>query len=259
MLRFIILWLTSPMVFASILTIGATSTTTNSGLMDYLVSHYQQETGQAVKVITGGTGFILKQLAHQDIQLAITHQLQLEQDLLVKYPQGKRTPFMYNHFMIVGPKDDPAQVSKATSFKQALNQIYNSKSLFISRGDNSGTHLFELDIWKALNLNPQQQNCNFYIQAGQDMGPTLNMASELKAYTIVDEGTWLAYATRSQLTPIYHNAKEGRNIYSVIQLKNNADLSPQAAQFITWLLQDKTLALINDYKINHQQGFYTLL
>ncbi len=257
MLRFLLLCLMSPIVCAGF-TLGATSTTTNSGLMDYLLSHYEQQTNQKVKVVTGGSGFILKQLENNDVEIAITHQEQLEQTLLVKYPSGKRQPFMYNYFIVIGPKDDPAAVAKATSFAQALTQMYTHKSKFISRGDNSGTHLFELNIWEKLHLIEKERQCPCYIQSGQDMGPTINMASELGAYTIADQGTWLAYEPRSPLKLLYQGKDDGMNVYSVIQLKETAQLSPEAAEFINWLLQEKTRTLINDFKINGQQGFYSV-
>lgn len=253
-----IVMLMSPACFAGTLLLGATSTTVNSGLMDYLLPYYQQQTHHKVKVITGGTGFILQLLERGDVQVAITHQPQLEQALLNRFPEGKRQPFMYNHFILIGPQHDPANAATASSFKEALKRIHDSKNLFVSRGDNSGSHVFELKLWNTLGITPGERKRPWYIEAGQDMGPTINMVSAMGGYMIADQGTWLAYANRSHLKEIYVGVKDGVNEYSVIQLKNSKDLTPQAALLIDWLLQAKTRSQINNFKINKQRAFVSV-
>jgi tungstate transport system substrate-binding protein len=255
MLRFLLLLFLSPLATAGVLTLGTTSTTTNSGLMDYLLPYYTQQTGHEVRVITGGTGFILQQLERGDVQLAITHQKESEEALLAKFPQGKRQPFMYNHFLIIGPADDPADIVKATSFTQVFYQIYTTKSVFLSRGDRSGSHIFELNIWNKLEIDPAERLGRCYLESGQDMGPTINMAAELQAYMIVDEGTWAAYANRSQLKPLYKGLDDSRNEYSLLQLQDSTYLPPEATEFISWLFQADTLGLIDNFKIVGKKGF----
>ena len=253
-----IVMLISPASFAATLFLGATSTTVNSGLMDYLLPYYTQQTNHKVKVITGGTGFILQLLERGDVQVAITHQPQLEQALLNRFPEGKRQPFMVNHFILIGPQNDPANAAAASSFKEALKRIHDSKSLFVSRGDNSGSHVFELKLWDTLGITPGERKRPWYIEAGQDMGPTINMVSTMGGYMIADRGTWLAYANRSHLKLIYVGINDGVNKYSVIQLKKSKDLSPQAAELIDWILQAKTRSQINDFKINRQSAFVSV-
>lgn len=245
----------SPICIAGTLILGATSTTVNSGLMDYLLPYYTQKTHHKVKLVTGGTGFILQQLERGDVQVAITHQPQLEQALLDRFPAGKRLPFMYNHFILIGPKNDPAHAMTASSLKEALKRIHDSKSLFVSRGDNSGSHVFELKQWDAIGVTANERKRPWYIEAGQDMGPSISMVSALSGYMIADQGTWLAYSNRSDLVLIYKGTKDEVNIYSIIQLKHSTNLPPQVAEFIDWILQADTRARINNFKINGQSAF----
>lgn len=245
----------SPGVLAGTLILGATSTTVNSGLMDCLLTDYRQKTHHEVKVITGGTGFILKQLERGDVHIAITHQPELEQALLNRFPQGTRHPLMHNHFILIGPKNDPANALSASSFEAALKRIYDSKNLFVSRGDNSGSHVFELKLWNSMGVSANERRRPWYIESGQDMGPTINMVSTMNGYMIADQATWLAYADRSDLKLIYEGLKDGLNKYSVIQLKNSTDLSPEATEFMDWILHTETRARINDFKINGQRAF----
>lgn len=254
---FILLTTFTTFTFADTLVLGTTSTTVNSGLMDYLLPYYTQDTGHEVKVITGGTGYILQQLERGDVEIAITHQQEMEEQLLAKYPEGKRQPFMYNHFILVGPKNDPAQVAATHSFAEAMAAIVKQKSLFISRGDKSGSHVFELTIWEQINIPVEQLKRPWYLEAGQDMGATLNMTSSMQAYMIADEGTWLAYANRSELKVLYTGLNDGANDYSLLQLRNSNDLSTEAAEFIEWLLEEDTLTLINNYQIDGKRGFWT--
>jgi tungstate transport system substrate-binding protein len=226
--------------------------------MEYLLPHYTKATGNEVKVITGGSGFILQQLERGDVTIAITHQPQLEEQLLVKFPQGRRTPFMYNHFILIGPKDDPAHVATATSFAQALKRIYDNKRLFVSRGDNSGTAIFEENIWDTIGIARALRTKPWYVASGQDMGPTINLARELNAYLITDQGTWFAYANKTNSKLLYEGVSDGKNIYSLIQLKNTQDLPIEAIAFINWIVQADTRKLIDDFKINGQQGFFAM-
>jgi tungstate transport system substrate-binding protein len=225
--------------------------------MDYLLPFYTAETGNQVKVITGGTGFVLQQLARGDIEIAITHQPQLEEALLAKFPEGSRHPFMYNHFILIGPQNDPAHAAAAVSFQDALHRIYDHNNLFISRGDNSGSHVFELTLWDALNVSSAKRKQPWYLEVGQDMGPTIQIAGAKNAYMITDQGTWFAYRNQSPLRLIYEGMTDGMNIYSVIQLKDTQHLPKAAAQFVHWILQKDTQKKINDFTINGQQGFFT--
>lgn len=245
----------SPICLAGILILGATSTAVNSGLMDYLLTDYTQKKHHEVKVITGGTGFILQQLERGDVQVAITHEPQFEKALLDRFPEGARRPLMHNHFILIGPKNDPANSISATSFKEALKRIHDSNSIFISRGDNSGSHLFELKLWNLIGVSANERRRPWYIESGQNMGPTINMASGMGGYVIADQGTWLAYSNHSDLKLIYEGLKDGINKYSIIQLKNSKDLPPPAAEFIDWILKKETRSRINDFKINGQSAF----
>jgi len=254
---FLLLTTFTSLCYGETLLLGATSTTVNSGLMDYLLPYYTEETGHEVKIITGGTGFILQQLERGDIEIAITHQQEMEENLLKKFPEGKRQTFMYNHFILLGPANDPAQVAAKHSFAETLAAIARQKSSFISRGDMSGSHVFELELWQANNISVSDRQRTWYIEAGQDMGPTINMANSMQAYMIADEGTWLAYSQRSNLKVLYVGKKEGKNDYSLIQLQNSAELPQTAVDFSNWLLKENTLTLIDQYRINGQKGFWT--
>lgn len=223
--------------------------------MDYFLTDYRQKTHNKVKVITGGTGFILQQLERGDVHVAITHQPQLEEALLERFPEGTRRPLMYNHFILIGPKNDPAHAASASSFKEALKRLYDNKSLFVSRGDNSGSHVFELKLWKLMGVSANERRRPWYIESGQDMGPTINMVSAMDGYMIADQGTWLAYSNRSDLKLIYEGIKDGLNKYSIIQLKNSKYLPSEAREFIEWISQTETRTRINDFKIDGKSAF----
>ena len=162
---------------------------------------------------------------------------------------------MYNYFVLVGPKDDH---NECNSIKDVLNYIFNNKKKFISRGDESGTHLKEISLWNLINKNPNDFN-QWYKKIGQGMGPALNMANEMNAYTIADRGTWISFNNKENLKIICENFPPLFNQYSIILVSNkiNKKLNTvDAKKYIDWILSDDAKKIINNYKVNNQQLFY---
>lgn len=195
--------------------LSTTTSTQDSGLLDVLVPLFEKQTGYAVKTISVGTGQALALGAKGDADVVLVHAPSLEE----KYAAGgtllNRRLVMYNDFIIIGPKDDPAKIRSAKGAMAALQAIANGKANFVSRGDNSGTHTLEKALWKAAGIDPKGP---WYIEAGQGMGATLGIANERNAYTITDRGTYLALGKRVGLPILIEGDKALLNIYSVMEV-----------------------------------------
>ena len=166
---------------------------------------------------------------------------------------------MYNNFVILGPRHDPAGLKKAQNIGDAMNLIKSSKSTFISRGDNSGTYKKELSFWKSANIKITKKD-KWYLQNGLGMGATLNMASELNAYTLSDKGSWIAFKNKNNLSILFDKDKSLINIYSAIPV--NPEKFPQteykkAMIFINWLIGTEGKSIINNFRLNGEQLFFS--
>ncbi|WP_261817293.1 substrate-binding domain-containing protein [Vibrio gallicus] len=235
--------------------LATTTSTYHSGLLDYLLPKFESDTGIKVDVIAAGTGKALRMGQNGDVDLVMTHAPKAEADFVNKGYGISPKKLMYNDFVVVGPKNDPAQLNQSTSIEDAFTRLSNHKSIFVSRGDDSGTNKKELNLWAKTGVEPTFSG---YRAVGQGMGPTLNMASELQGYTLSDRGTWLAYFARLDLEIVYQNDPELFNPYQVILINpkrfptlNTAD----AKIFSDWLVAAKGQQLINDFKLNGKQLF----
>ena len=169
--------------------LSTTTSTQDSGLLDVLVPLFEKQSGYAVKTISVGTGQALALGAKGDADVVLVHAPSLEKKYAAEGTLLNRRLVMYNDFIIIGPKDDPAKIRSAKGAMAALQAIASGKVNFVSRGDNSGTHTLEKALWKAAGIDPKGP---WYIEAGQGMGATLGIANERNAYTITDRGTYLA-------------------------------------------------------------------
>src|ERR1041385_4777244 len=176
--------------------LSTTTSTQDSGLLDGLVPLFEKQTVYSVKTVSVGTGQALALAAKGDADVALVHAPTLEKQYVAQGKLLNRRLVMYNDFVIIGPKDDPAKVRFTKSAVQALKRIAQAKVNFVSRGDNSGTHVLEKSLWKSAGVEPKGP---WYIEAGQGMGATLNIANERNAYTITDRGTYLALGKRMSL------------------------------------------------------------
>ncbi len=195
--------------------VSTTTSTQDSGLLDVLVPLFEKQTGYSVKTVSLGTGRALALAAKGEADVALVHAPSLEKQYVAERKLLNRRLVMYNDFVIIGPKDDPAKVRSATSASGGLKAIEQAKANFVSRGDNSGTHVLEKSLWKAAGIEPKGTR---YIETRQGMGATLYIANERNAYTITDRGTYLALRNRVNLPILVEGDRALLNIYSVMEV-----------------------------------------
>lgn len=236
---------------ARILRLTTTTSVNDSGLMEYLRPYLLEDTHITLEIVSLGSGAAIEAGQRGDADVLLVHSPAAE-DRFVEEGYGiKRSTFMYNYFVIVGPSVDPAMVKDLTA-KDAFQKIYDAKSLFVSRGDNSGTHSKEKAIWKLTGLmyDTLSFDTDFYVSAGSGMGDTLMMASEKQAYTLTDLATFLSMKDKLDLEVLVSASEELRNDYSVIVVNPQkvANVhSDTAIRFETWMTSEKALDLIADY------------
>jgi len=241
---------------SKLIRLATTTSTENSGLLSNLLPVFTKESGYKVHVIAVGTGKALRLGKDGDVDVVLVHALQAEKDFVDSGFGVKRYPVMYNDFVVIGPASDPAKVKYAKSVKQAFQFIKKSQSLFISRGDNSGTHKKELNIWKQSGIQPDG---SWYREVGQGMGKVLQMANELDAYTLTDRGTWLAYESKVQLNITHEGDSSLFNPYGIIAV--NPERYPDtnfagSSALIDWITsKSKGQPLIAEYKMLGKQLF----
>ena len=195
--------------------LSTTTSTQDSGLLDLLVPMFERKTGLSVKTVSAGTGQALALAARGEADVALVHAPSLERKYVEDGKMQHRRLVMYNDFIIIGPEDDPARIKGTPKAVDALKRIAETQSRFVSRGDQSGTHLLELRLWKRAGIEPEG---TWYIESGQGMGQTLGIANDRRAYTIADRGTLLAFRKRINLPILVEKDKPLLNIYSVMEV-----------------------------------------
>ena len=195
--------------------LSTTTSTQDSGLLDVLVPLFEKQSDYAVKTISVGTGQALALGAKGDADVVLVHAPSLEKKYVADDKLRNRRVVMYNDFVIIGPKDDPAKIRSMKSATAALKAIAGAKGNFVSRGDKSGTHTLERALWKSAGIEPKG---SWYIEAGQGMGATLGIANERNAYAISDRGTYLAFKKRVSLPILLEGDRALLNIYSVLEV-----------------------------------------
>ena len=193
--------------------LSTTTSTQDSGLLDVLVPLFERQTGYTVKTIAVGTGQALALAARGEADVVLAHAPALEKKYVAEGKMLDRRLVMYNDFVIIGPADDPAKIKGTKKAADALKAIAASGSRFVSRGDNSGTHVLEKALWKLAGVEPKGA---WYIESGQGMGATLGIADDRKAYTLTDRGTFLAFQKRIRLPILLEGDRPLLNIYSVM-------------------------------------------
>lgn len=195
--------------------LSTTTSTQDSGLLDVLVPLFEKQSGYAVKTISVGTGQALALGAKGDADVVLVHAPSLEKKYAAEGKLLNRRLVMYNDFVIIGPKNDPAKIGSAKNASAALQAIAGATANFVSRGDNSGTHTLEKALWKTAGVETKG---SWYIEAGQGMGATLGIANERNAYTISDRGTYSAFGKRVSLPVLFEGDRALLNIYSVLEV-----------------------------------------
>ncbi|MCB1857996.1 MAG: substrate-binding domain-containing protein [Gammaproteobacteria bacterium] len=231
------------------LRMATTTSTENSGLLNMLLPTFEKETGISVHVIAVGTGKALRMGQDGDVDLVLVHAPGAEKAFVEAGYGIDRREVMYNDFVIVGPAADPAGVSGSLDATEAMRRIANKPSVFISRGDDSGTHKKELTLWKSLGTAPDG---DWYREAGQGMGKVLQMAGELEGYTLTDRGTWLAYQDKSPLKIRFEGDPRLFNPYGIIAVNpaRYPDINyAGATRLIEWITSSHGQELIGDFTI----------
>jgi tungstate transport system substrate-binding protein len=237
-----------------ILMMATTTSTDNTGLLDYLAPKFKDATGIELKWTATGTGKALKLGENCDVDILMVHAPPAEKKFVADGFGTDRREIMYNDFVIIGPVEDPVAI-KGKTIKEALQTIEKQKAIFVSRGDNSGTHKKELSLWKAAEL-PVPEKENWYVQTGQGMLATINIAAERNGYTMTDRGTYIKYEDNLKGNPPLKILVEGDTVllnqYSVIAI--DAKHCPKAKydvakQFIEWITGADAQKLIKDFKL----------
>jgi len=221
---------------------ASTTSTQNSGLFDYILPIFEKKTGIKVDVVAVGTGAAIEIGKRGDADVVVVHAKELELKAVEEGYFVDRHDVMYNDFVIIGPSDDPVKIQGMTSAVEAFRKIAESAYPFVSRGDNSGTNIKELSIWKKINIDPKGKK--WYLDVGQGMAKTQRVANEKRAYTLTDSGTWLATKDKDKLDMII--VLEGDpllfNQYGVMAVnpeKHKHVHYKEAMEFINWLISDK--------------------
>ena len=241
------------------ITVASTTSTEQSGLFGYLLPIFEKKTGIAVRVVALGTGQALDLARRGDADVVFVHAKSAEEKFLAEGEGVKRFPVMYNDFVLIGPKSDPAKIASDKDILDALKKIQSTGAPFVSRGDRSGTHIAELDLWKAAGIDIDKAKGPWYRDTGQGMGPALNTAASMNAYILADRGTWLAFKNRGDLAILVEGDKRLFNQYGVMLVNpaKHANVKKDLGQtFIDWLISPEGQAAIAGYKIGGEQLFY---
>lgn len=238
-----------------LLRLATTTSTANSGLMDFLLPRFTAQTGIEVHLIAVGTGKALRLGREGDVDIVLVHARAAE-DVFVEGGYGvDRADVMYNDFIIVGPKSDPAGAAGSVTVAQVLQRIYASKQPFVSRGDDSGTHKRELILWQSSGKAPAG---SWYREVGQGMGKTLQIANEMDGYTMTDRGTWLAYQSKLDIKLLFEDDPPLFNPYGIIAVSpvRHPDVNYAGArELIEWITSPAVQKMIGEYKIRGRQLF----
>jgi len=238
--------------------VASTTSTQDSGLFGYLLPIFKQKTGIDVKVVAQGTGQALDTARRGDADVVFVHAKSAEEKFLSEGFGVKRYPVMYNDFVLIGPQSDPVGI-KGKDIVTALQTIKDKAALFISRGDRSGTHIAEINLWQDAGIDIAKDNGPWYREIGQGMGAALNMASASNAYVLSDRGTWLAFKNRGDLVIVVEGDKRLFNQYGVMLVnpaKYPSVKKDLGQQFIDWLISPEGQNVIDGYKIDGAQLFY---
>ena len=241
------------------ITVASTTSTEQSGLFGYLLPRFTESTGIGVKVVAVGTGQALDIGRRGDADVVFVHAKSEEERFIAEGAGVKRFPVMYNDFVLIGPRSDPAGIGKSKDIVAALRTIKAKAQPFISRGDRSGTHIAELKLWKAAGIDIEHDKGPWYKAIGQGMGAALNTASASEAYVLSDRGTWLSFKNKGDLAVAVQGDKRLFNQYGVMLV--NPEKHPhvkkvQGQKFIDWLISRDGQKAIANYKVNGQELFF---
>ncbi len=246
-------------VNAQALRLATTTSTQNSGLLDKLLPIFQKKTSIEIHVIAVGTGKALRMGRDGDVDVIMVHAPAAEEQFVANGFGVDRIQFMYNDFVVVGDPNDPAGAKSAKSVENVFQNIEATKSGFVSRGDDSGTHKKELKLWQQAAITPQGK---WYMEAGQGMGKVLQIAAETGAYTLTDRGTWLAYKDKVEMELLFSGDKNLNNVYGIIAINPEKQPDTQyetAKKLVDWIASNEAQTIINNYRLHGEPLFVPLL
>ena len=252
--------LNGPQAFAQekSIVVSSTTSTEQSGLFNYMLPIFKMKTGIEVKVVAVGTGQALDIGRRGDADVVFVHDKPAEEKFVEEGFSTKRYEVMYNDFVLIGPKSDPAKIAGGKDIQVALQKIATAQAPFVSRADKSGTHAAELRYWKGAGITPSSSQ-SWYKETGSGMGPALNTASAMNGYILVDRGTWLSFKNRGDLVILVQGDPKLFNQYGVM-LVNPAKFphvkKVQGQEFIDWLISKNGQDVIASYKIDGEQLFF---
>ena len=255
----VLLWSTIAFAQERTITVASTTSTEQSGLFGYLLPLFSKARDVDVKVVAVGTGQALDIGRRGDADVVFVHDRPAEDKFMSEGEGVKRFDVMYNDFVIVGPKSDPAKIAGGKDVAEALRKIAAVKAPFISRGDKSGTHAAELRLWKEAGIDLRAAKDGWYREIGQGMGPALNMASSSNAYLLSDRGTWLSFKNRGELAVLTEGDKRLFNQYGVMLVNPAKHMNVKARDgqaFIDWLISPGGQEAIAGYKVGGEQLFF---
>jgi ABC-type tungstate transport system, permease component len=254
-----LLWSTIAFAQDRTITVASTTSTEQSGLFGHLLPLFSKAEGISVKVVAVGTGQALDIGRRGDADVVFVHDRPAEDKFMSEGQGVKRFDVMYNDFVIIGPRSDPARISGSKDVVEALRKIATAKATFISRGDKSGTHAAELRLWKEAGVDLSAGKDNWYREIGQGMGPALNMASSSNAYLLSDRGTWLSFKNRGELAILTEGDKRLFNQYGVMLVNPEKHPSVKVKDgqaFIDWLVSPKGQEAIAGYKVGASAAIF---
>ncbi|MBL4602177.1 MAG: substrate-binding domain-containing protein [Emcibacteraceae bacterium] len=235
------------------ITFMATTTTRDSGLLAVLIPALEKDTGLDIQVVAFGTGKVLRSAMDGNADIIMVHDQISEKKFMDEGYGSERLPIMQNDFVIIGPITDPANIGGSNTAIQAFDRIVQSKTPFVSRGDDSGTHKAELRIWQATMTDPGKISAANYVQTGAGMGRTLNIAIEKSAYSLTDRATWVTFQNKGSSIILFAGDEILKNIYSIISV--NPELHEHISRknqnlILKWFKSDQSRQLILNFKMN---------
>ena len=259
LLFFLTTVLCAPGYADSFITLQSTTSTENSGLYENILPLFEAQSGIRVRVVAVGTGQAIKNAKNGDGDVILVHAKSAEEAFVDQGYGIERFDVMYNDFVVVGPVENPAQLTGEESVVSAFKKIASSQSIFVSRGDDSGTHRKELELWREANIDPLPHSGKWYRESGSGMGTTLNAAIAMNGYVLTDRGTWISY--KNKQNSIIHVQGDSNlfNQYGVILV--NPSLHPhvkaeQGQLFLDWILGSEGQSAIENYRLDGVQLFF---
>ena len=238
--------------------VASTTSTQNSGLFDHILPKFTEETGIEVRVVAVGTGQAIRLARAGDADVLLVHHRPSEEKFVAEGFGVERHDVMYNDFVVVGPKDDPAGIAGMKDVAAALSKVAGEEAVFVSRGDDSGTHKKEMGLWHDAGVDAAEASGSWYRESGSGMGATLNTAAAMSGYALTDRGTWLSFKNRDDLEILVEGDERLFNPYGVIlvdEKKHSSVKTEQGQKFVNWLVSPTGQSAIAEFKVNGEQLF----